>query len=155
MKNNIYILLGLIAIVSFNSCEIDDICVENVLTPKLIIKFYDADNTTSNKSVEKLSVWAENHDKLYTEQATDSIAIPLDLNFNHTKYLLSNNLVVDTLYIFHNNTDVFVSRSCGYKINFELTDETTSTNYWISSFETTNIPQLIKNEQEVHLKIYH
>jgi hypothetical protein len=145
--------LILIAIISLQSCEVDDICIESVLTPKMIVEFYDATDTQTSKEVPKLSVWALGKDKLYTDQKTDSIAVPLDLNNSYTTYLLSNDSVVDSLYIYHQNNDVFVSRSCGYKVNFKITEDTHTTKSWINSIEIAK--QQINNEQEIHLKIYH
>jgi len=152
MKRIIPIVV-LIAIVSLLSCEVDDICIENVLTPKMVVEFYDAADTQTLKEVQKLSVWALEKEKLYTEQKTDSIAISLDINNSYTTYLLSNDSVIDSLFVYHHNSDVFVSRSCGYKVNFKLTGDTHTTHTWINSIEIAI--QQINNEQEIHLKIYH
>lgn len=148
------VLFSLLLISSI-SCEIDDICIEEVLTPKLIIRFYDALEPNDTKEVTGLYVWAENKDSIYVDMILDSIALPINTFTTETKYLLSQNNVVDTLYIHHINKEIFVSRSCGYKFNFELQAQTHTSNEWISSFETIESPQLIENEQAAHTKIFH
>lgn len=155
MNKIVQSFLFFLLIMSLGSCEVDDICTETVLTPKLIIRFYDADDTALLKSVEGIYVWAENKDSLYVNTSVDSIALPLNTQATTTKYLLSTNSVVDTLYLHYTNQEIYVSRSCGYKYNFILQEETDLSNEWISSFETMETPQIIENEQAAHLKIYH
>ena len=137
------------------SCEIDDICIEDSSTPKLIIKFFDANDSNIAKEVENLYVWAKEKDSLYQETTTDSIAIPLNPSTSIVEYCLSTNSIIDTLKIHYTNQEVFISRSCGYKMNFTIQDETQLLHHWASGFETTETPQIIENEQETHLKIYH
>lgn len=149
-----YILFLFVLTAFVLSCEVDDICVDDVNTPKLIIEFYDA-NTLETKEVDTLSVWIEGKDKLYDSAITDSIAIPLDLSSNNTKYFLSKSDTLDVFHIYHSNNEVFVSRSCGFKMNFTIQNETTLSHLWTDDFETTESSQNIENEQEVHVKIYH
>lgn len=151
-------LLGIMVVVILTltiSCEIDDICIEDDSTPKLIIKFYDTDNQGTAKEVENLYVWAKNKDSLYQESTTDSIAIPLNPAVDRVEYCFSSNSLIDTLKIHYTNKEVFISRSCGYKMNFIIQDQTQLINQWTTGFETTEIPQIVENEQEIHFKIYH
>ena len=136
-------------------CEVDDICTETVLTPKLIIRFYDSSQTNTPKSVSHLYVWAESKDSLYNDVTTDSIALPLDTHLDETKYLLSSNAVIDTLYLSYERQEIYVSRSCGLKFNFELNTTTHLSSHWSDSFSTVLIPQSIKDESAAHIKIYH
>ncbi len=149
------ILLFLITLVTLMGCEVDDICTETVLTPKMIVRFYDITNSTMPREVSHLYVWAEDKDSLYKDSTTDSIALPLNTNAVFTKYLLSTNNVIDTLYISYDKQEIFVSRSCGFKYNFELTDATDLTHYWTQSLEMISTPQIISNEAAAHLKILH
>lgn len=155
MNSIVKAILFLILISSTINCEIDDICLEEVLTPKLIIRFYDVLEIENTKTVEGLYVWAENKDSLYVDATVDSIALPINTFSEQTKYLFSKNNIVDTLYLHHINQEIFVSRSCGYKFNFELLEDTHTSNEWIANFETLAIPQIIDNEQAAHSKIFH
>ncbi len=150
-KNALFVFL----IISLQSCEIDDICVQEVVTPKLIIKFYDAADREIEKQVDTLSVWAEGKDKLYEKVKTDSIAIPLNSAVDVVNYFFESSSLTDTLQIHYTRKEIFVSRSCGFKMNFILGNETQLSCQWTDSFETEQTPQSIENEQEVHLKIYH
>lgn len=147
--------LFIILIISLYSCEVDDICVEEVVTPKLIIKFYDALDKDIEKEVDTLSVWAIGKDKLYEKVKTDSIAIPLNISADSVDYFFVSSSIVDTLQIHYIRNEVFVSRSCGFKMNFTLGNETQLSHQWTNDFETVQTPQFIENEQAVHLKVYH
>ena len=129
--------------------------MEEVLTPKLIIRFYDVLEPDETKLVEGLYVWAENKDSLYVNSSVDSIALPLNTFATEIKYLLSVNSVIDTLYLQYESQAVFVSRSCGYKFIFELQDGTHTSTEWISNFETIESSQIIENEQAAHGKIFY
>lgn len=155
MNKLVKIILFSFLLANTLGCEVDDICIEEVLTPKLIIRFYDALEPSDTKVVNGLYVWAENKDSLYVNNAFDSIALPINTSVTETKYLLSKANVVDTLYLNYINQEIFVSRSCGYKFNFELLEETHISNEWISDFETIESPQIIDNEQAAHIKIFH
>ncbi len=160
MKKNLSIfILGLLLL---TSCERDDICIEPT-TPKLIIRFYDANNPTNLKDVKLLSVWATGKDTLvnYNSLTTDSIAIPLAVNATFTEYHFKSNTIdgsivnnmIDALTINYTTEDIFVSRSCGYKTIFNNTTVTANTNNWIQSINVLN-PN-INNEILAHVKIYH
>lgn len=139
----------------FSSCEVDDICTETVLTPRLFIRFYDANDPSEIKSVEGIYVWAENKDTLYKNETIDSLLLPLNTAANTTKYVLSIDDVVDTLTLNYDKENIFVSRSCGYKTNFTLLNTNTLTHNWTTGFETVANPQIIDNENQAHIKIYY
>ena len=113
-----YITLIIVSIFTISSCEKDDICVESN-TPSLIIRFYDNDLQTEIKPVIGLTVWADGKDSLYVNQALDSIVIPLDLTKDNTLYKFSTNSIEDEINFTYTRSDIFVSRSCGYKTIFE------------------------------------
>lgn len=135
------------------SCEVDDICTKEILTPKLILTFHDASDIETRKEVDTLTVWAANKENFYNKTKTDSIAIPLDMNNDVVHYNFVSNSILDTFQIHYDRKDVFVSRSCGYKMNFTLLNETELTQNWVHDFEIKT--QNIENEQTVHIQIYH
>lgn len=152
MKKQIGFLLLLF--LAFSSCEKDDICID-AITPNLIIRFYKDTIPIELKNVQLDSVWAINKNGLSTYKSveTDSIAIPLNLNEDITKYILENNSVKDTIEFSYTRSDVFVSRSCGYKTIFNDFQISNNTNNWIKSITINN--NTITDETAAHLNIYH
>jgi len=152
MKKQLVIFV--ILIITFLGCEKDDICID-AITPNLIIRFYNDTLHTELKKVALDSVWAINKNVLsaYKGVITDSIAIPLNLSENSTRYIIENNSVKDTLEFSYTRSDVFVSRSCGYKTIFDNLQISNNTNNWIKSI-TINNPT-ISDEKAAHISIYH
>lgn len=138
------------------SCEKDDFCTKNPVTPNLVIKFMDATNKTSIKKSDSLYVWANGKDSLYKNATLDSIIIPLNTNATETVYnLASGTLKLNTLKFTYEVNGEFVSRSCGYKAIFNNVKITnTSTSSWISELATTEI-STINNQANAHVIIYH
>ncbi len=150
------------------SCEKDDICVDGD-TPLLIIRFYDAADTTQFKSVSSLRVIGlgqETPVDTFTDRSTlDSIGIPLRINEISTGFQLildsaddDDELETgnsDTLNFNYTTQEVFVSRACGFIANYEgLSDELTSdSENWIQSIEIVN--PSITNQNSAHVKIFH
>ena len=151
MKKIIGFLFLMIVIIS--SCEKDDFCTQNPVTPKLILAFYNTDSRNDLKTIEQLYVWAEGkEDSLLVNVSQDSIFIPLNVNSNQTVYNLSKDNVVEQFTIDYTPENRYVSRSCGYKIIFnDLTFSTT--NNWITDF--TAIETSLENQDSAHVQIFH
>ncbi|CAM1364480.1 conserved exported hypothetical protein [Tenacibaculum sediminilitoris] len=155
-----YIALFII-IASLIACEKDDFCTQNPVTPNLVLRFYNMDNTNDLKNVERLSVIAEGKtDSLFTNRTADSIAIPLNSLSQKTVYTLKMNDVdgniannqTATLTIEYTPEDDYVSRSCGFRVIFK--DVNLSHSGWISSLSTNQIP-LIDNQASAHVQVFH
>ena len=148
-------LLLLLMFAGLVSCERDDICIDDI-TPHLIIRFYDATDTTLVKSVTQLSVKMLDIEANYiSNSTTDSIALPLISSADFTKFVLTNESNSDTITINYTPEAVFVGRSCGYKsifnnLDLQVTDDGEN---WIQSFNI--ISQQIENETSAHVKIFH
>jgi len=150
------------------SCEKDDICIEET-TPYLIIRFYDNSEPEEFKKVAALKVQIEGITGDYYNETitllTDSIAIPIKVNDDITKFKLilngsDNDLDNDNEDVFDLNytrEDVFVSRSCGYKTIFHdvITTLINDNENWIQSIQTVEDPQSIINQKSAHVKIFH
>jgi hypothetical protein len=149
-----YITIIALTIITILSCEKDDICID-VTTPSLIFRFYNNDSQTDLKQINLDSVWVENKIKLeeYVNLSLDSIAIPLDLNEDNTTYIIENNAIKDTLKFSYTRSDVFVSRSCGYKTIFENLQIDSNTTNWIKNISINN--STIDNETSAHISIFH
>ena len=151
-------------VLSFSSCEKDDICIDPI-TPNLIIRFYDNTDANTLKSVANLQIKNTDIDSIFTDNivATDSITIPLNAFAESTTYQLTinntdtNTANSDTLKISYTREDVFVSRSCGFKTIFKdvSLSVTTDTNNWIKSALFIDDTNAIINETQAHVKILH
>jgi len=147
-----YITLVIVAFITFLSCEKDDICIDPI-TPNLVIRFNDFDNPAEFKEVSNLTVWANGKDSLYENKTLDSISIPLDINEDFTVYKLSADEIVDDIHYVYSRNDVFVSRSCGYKINYHNLEIESNSNNWIKNIEINNIT--IDNDTAAQVTIFH
>ena len=144
----------------FISCEPDDICLEsNEDTPNLILKFVDS-FSGENKSVSNLRIKGINNIEDFFVGTVDSISIPLNnyentSSFSFTKEFESNQSNEDLIYFNYIRNNVYISRSCGYKMEYDIENiiiENDNSN-WIEDaiIET----QTVNNEISHHVKIYH
>ena len=170
-----YRLILIVSIIFLTGCEKDDICPESTqTTPRLVITFYDIDNTQERKNVESLAVYAVRDNELVLIEdisgiTTDSIAIPLrnDIGVSNFKFIknysVENNVMFgdsNHIYIDYEINDVFISRACGFIANYSIT---TLLNYdlmadppitgWITGYEIIN--STVTNENQSHVKILH
>lgn len=166
MKNILLTSFILVVIVSlFTSCERDDICAEaTVTTPKLVIEFFDADNPSDSKNIRNLAVREIEKDTALLFNSTSSITIPLKTDAIETSYVFNLNALadsgglVDTLTFSYATEELYVSRACGFKVNFidlraELEREEPNPESWIRDIEIRET--IIENESETHLFIYY
>ena len=144
----------------FISCEPDDICLEsNEDTPNLILKFVDS-FSGENKSVSNLRIKGINNFEDFFVGTVDSISIPLNnyentSSFSFTKEFESNQSNEDLIYFNYTRNNVYISRSCGYKMEYDIENiivENDNSN-WIEDaiIET----RTVNNEISHHVKIYH
>jgi len=175
MKKIVFITLSLLLAISFWNCEKDDICAEGTpVTPRLIIEFYDAANPTVLKNVTNLRVQGEGVDDplVFNENLEETnparfltngnkIAIPLKTfaNISEFDFILNHGDVsedTDAITFTYDKEEIYISRACGYKTIFSLTDNNPNvfpaTGYWIQNIEV--MQPNIENENEVHVKIY-
>ncbi|WP_438972117.1 DUF6452 family protein [Polaribacter sp.] len=146
--------VGLISILLlFFSCEKDDFCTQNPVTPNLILRFYDSTNRNTIKKVDNLYVWAEGKDSLFVNASLDSLYIPLNTAALETVYYFSKDNTINQFTISYSTANEYVSRSCGYKVIFNEVSFT-SNNSWINDFEP-NTPITIENQNKAHVQIFH
>lgn len=160
MKKIITFLLFLI--IGFSACEKDDFCTQNPVTPKLILRFYDANSILDSKNVDRFSAIATSKtDSLFTNLSVDSISIPLNPLGNQTIYTFkknnaSGNLAdneLATLTINYNLKEEYISRSCGFRIVYS--DLVLSVdNGWISSV-TPQTLENINSQRTAHVQVFH
>ena len=145
------------------ACEPDDICLSEIDdTPKLLIGFYDK-NSGNLKEVENLKIQGLDNDQIYFFETIDSIGIPLINNKNLTTFNLTKNFEEDNvdsgnndkMFVNYNPNWIYISRACGYITNYDIDNliiENDIENWIIDSEIITNS---IKDEENIHVKIYH
>lgn len=152
----------LLGILSFSACEKDDICVD-ADTPRLVIRFYDAIDTTELKDVQNLVVRGllpSGPKDTITNIALDSIVIPLLVDANSTSFALTRQLSiddinVDTLVVSYEIKEIFKSRACGYIVNYDALEATVKQDDSVWIQETRITTSLIENTASAHVKILH
>jgi hypothetical protein len=163
VKKRILLLVFFIGIIS--ACEKDDFCIENPVTSKLIIDFYDDTNRETLKKVERFSIIAVGQpDSLFTNVSTESrISIPLNSLTKETVFKLKKNTttngaeadnLIATFTITYDKREEFVSRSCGFKVVFNNLTFSSETNSWITDFTPTTVINL-DDQSEAHVQIFH
>lgn len=139
------------------SCEKDDFCTTNPVTPSLVLDLYDMNDMDALKSVDSLYVWATGKDSLYVNASINSITIPLNSLDTNTVYNFAKGTsLLNTFTIRYTTEEEYISRSCGFRIIFnDVTIENgTNPNTWISSF-TPETLTTINSQESAHVKIYH
>ena len=166
MKQFIYLFLIVIL-----SCEKDDICPETTqTTPRLVIEFYDLTNPDVLLQVPGLYALGLSTDgieiPINNEIVTtrSSIALPLKTNDTETEFILYKSYDIvdgevignpDRIKVTYESENVYVSRACGYKTNFDIQAFAISTDsdQWMISFDI--LINEITNENDIHVKILH
>lgn len=154
-----------LTILLFSGCEKDDICVDAV-TPQLIIRFYDNENFLNTKDVVNLKVIGEDMEEpIINRVTTDSIAIPLRTLEDTTTFVFLTNSgdddegnevgIPDTITFTYLRNEIYVSRACGYKTNYEQLSYTTPIEDfdWITNLIIVNND--VTDETAAHINIYH
>ena len=145
------------------ACEPDDICLSEIDdTPKLLIGFYDK-NSGNLKEVENLKIQGLDNDQIYVFETLDSVGIPLINNKNLTTFNLTKNFVEDNvdsgnndkMFVNYNPNWIYISRACGYITNYDIDNLIIENDIenWIIDSEI--ITYSIKDEENIHVKIYH
>ena len=166
MKQFIYLFL----IVIF-SCEKDDICPETTqTTPRLVIEFYDLTNPDVLLQVPGLYALGLSTDgieiPINNEIVTtrSSIELPLKTDDTETEFILYKSYDIvdgevignpDRIKVTYESENVYVSRACGYKTNFDIQAFAISTDsdQWMISSDI--LINEITNENDIHVKILH
>lgn len=161
------IVVLILLMLAFKGCTRDDLCPEGTATtPNLVIRFNNIDNESQYRKVVKLTVETDYEDSttILSLIETDSIAIPLNVNSDTTKYrfirttgtgddAVSN---VDKLMFVYNRKDIYVNRACGFSTEFESLDitlEDEGSNNWIKGIQIKR--DTIVDEKQAHLTIFH
>ncbi len=151
-----FVALIVLTIISLTACRKDDICTGDG-TPDLKIIFVDNSNPATEKPVGELHVTAlPQQDTLIKGQTNiKRLSIPLNVNDDISNFIFTSGQNADTLIFHYTREQVFVSKSCGYKIIFHqlIVDLQQDNDNWIKQIELINND--VVTDTVVHLKIYH
>ncbi len=156
-KNQIQLILSIsiLAILGISACRKDDICNGDA-TPDLKIKFF-AYNDTIEKSMDTLFVIALplQDTVINGNQNITDLSLALNVNEDACGFVLISGQNNDTLLFHYSREKVFVSKSCGYKVNFHNlnVDLQQDNDNWIKQIDllTTDIV----TDSVTHINIYH
>ncbi|WP_413998816.1 DUF6452 family protein [Flavobacterium sp. W1B] len=168
------IVLLFVTLFSFSSCEKDDICDANTITtPRLVISFYDINNSSIPKNVTDLKIIGEGMTNGVVFKGSDlingsTVSIPLktDADITSFRFILNYNnpntafINEDIIQFNYTRENFFVSRACGFKTNFTLdplipfvhSDATVPDLKWMQYVTVKN--SIIANENETHLEVF-
>ena len=176
MKKIIPILLIAVMLYYVSSCEKDDICVDGD-TPLLIVGFYDVEDTTAFKRVESIRIRNIDIDSIISKDSykgafsdrsniADSVLVPLRSNAVTTMYQIISGSQddadtgeetgnIDTLTISYDLGEAFVSRACGFVVNYNNITVTLNegAENWIQDISV--VQPNVANTDSIHVKIFH
>ncbi|GAB1855588.1 DUF6452 family protein [Flavobacteriaceae bacterium MHTCC 0001] len=184
MKKISLIILTLIIVIGYNSCERDDLCAETTqTTADLVIETFNETSQEDKKNVIGLRIEGIDDEGNGTGVLTDynvvntnTLVLPLRTDVDETRYKLHQNYAIndngtpddtsddmiegneDIITIRYVRNDVYVSRACGFKTvfsNVSITNDENDTDQWIGFFQAENVNQTIENEAEAHFKLFH
>lgn len=135
----LFVPMGLIAL-ALSGCEKDDICDGGAnSTPRIVIEFFDINDPSESKNVIDLKVVGAGMEEglVFNPNETDedrylantnTIAIPLKTTEGNTEYAFVFNadsddpsqIFTDTIDFNYTRSEVYVSRACGFKKEFDL-----------------------------------
>ncbi|MEL6305293.1 MAG: DUF6452 family protein [Bacteroidota bacterium] len=171
MKKRFILVLVLMVFIQFSACEKDDICVDGD-TPNLVIGFFDAIDTADAKTVTLLRIKETSLDTTlgtgdFDRTSTrDSIGVPLRTNEDNITFAMITDSAdsdtdneetgnIDTLRITYNPREEFISRACGFVVQYDniAIELTTDDDNWIQDINVVQTD--IENENNIHVKIFH
>jgi|SRR6056297_643074 len=172
MKKIIPILLIAATLYFVSSCEKDDICVEGD-TPLMVIGFFNIDDTTAAKRVSSIRIRSIDIDSVLSNasfsdrsNSPDSLQVPLRSNATTTMYQIISNSAdddetdqetgnIDTLSISYELGEAFISRACGFVVNYNNITVTVpeSAENWIQDIKV--VQPNVENTNNIHVKIFH
>ena len=157
-KTLLRFFLAIISLIflGITACRKDDICTGDA-TPDLKINFFDNNNPTTEKQVGSLYVTAlPQQDTLIAGSSNViELSLPLNVNDDESNFVFTSDQNEDTLIFHYTREQVFISKSCGYKILFHQlnVDLQSDNDNWIKQIDI--IKHDVITDTLVHLKIYH
>lgn len=159
--------------VCITACEKDDICPpESATTPYLKVGFFDVSDREIPKAVPRLRVAGVGQEftvSTFADRTSQTeISLPLKNYENSTSFLLIRDSAsdstgteignVDLLEINYQTSERFVSRGCGYSVNYTLNEvnsnpDNNDASQWIIALEI--FESGVEPQDTLNVKIYH
>lgn len=144
-------------------CESDDICTDQVITPRLIVRLHDKEQPNLKKTAQNLLVIGKNNSRAIQLETTDSIAVPLKMLSSETTFLLVKDAKINDsgevisgetteLKISYTPEQIFSGKGCGYKTIFKNISAEITPSGWVNSVKT--IFNTLENEKQATIRLY-
>jgi len=151
------------------NCERDDVCAGTTpTTPRVVVEFFNYTNNAP-RNVTNLSIRSTETDSVITFTAVNKILVPLKTFDTTTSYTFTINdddvpqtpTFTDTVTFNYATRDIYISRACGFKTVFDLSQEpgipavsinNGSPGTWMQTVIIDNYT--IELEDETHIRIY-
>lgn len=162
------IVVLILAVFVLKGCTRDDICPGDAgITPNLVITFNDFNIPSKRKKVKTLTVETDYEDRrtIFSLRETDTIALPLNINSDTTKYRFIQTTTIenqdpiiniDHVIFTYNRKEKYVNRACGFSLEFENLDKILSdpeSENWIKRIVIKS--DSIVDEKQAHISILH
>lgn len=147
-------LLVLVACTSSDGeCRKNRVVVMGVSLYKTVFDA-DAEAFVTSSTTEKMTIKGLDNDSLlYNDQSLSSFDLPLRVLEPTSSFVLQRGILgTDTIVIFHENTNNFISLECGCFV-YHTIKETATTTHQIDSVVIENT--YVQNVSEKHLRIYY
>ncbi|MBD3581460.1 DUF6452 family protein [Flavobacterium selenitireducens] len=161
--------LTLVVLLTLN-CERDDVCAGSTpTTPRVVIEFFNYTNNSQPRNVTNFTIKSADNDSIIRFTNVNKIFVPLKTFETSTTYTFTINdddvpqtpTFADTVTFTYATRDIYVSRACGYKTVFDLSQETGIPGLVVNNgaggnwLETVIIDNhTIEFEDETHIRIY-
>lgn len=157
MKKISLLLIPILSVFAFWSCEEDDVCIEGT-TPPLIVTLKKSDATV----MDSLFVYRQEANGAFTTvnngAPKDSLAIPLRLDESESTkvvFALRRNSpsLTDTVSFTYDYAIEYISKACGYKVIYNNISERQKTHHFIKNFKL--LKNNITDETSAHIVLYY
>lgn len=170
MKRIICGLAVALVVLLTTNCERDDVCAETTpTTPRVVIEFFNYTNNSQPRNVTNFTIRSAENDSIIGFTNVNKILVPLKTFDTSTTYAFTINddetpqtpTFTDSVTFTYTTRDIYVSRACGYKTVFDLSQETGIPGFVINNGGSGNWLQTviidnhtIEFEDETHIRIY-
>ena len=132
-------------------CSADDICLSNQHAVQ--VGFYSY-HTLRDSTLQGTTIYGaeKSNDSIYRNEPARKLFLPLSFNHDTTVFVIFSNTLSDTIKFVHTQELAFVSRKCGFILNYVI-DTVIHTETFIDSVSVVN-PGVRYNENIENIEIF-